>query len=201
MVQSVELLADQAVDDWIWTQWRALEAAGLPSQVRHGSLTNWPHVTLAVADEIPVAVDDALSAAVATALPMPMRVGGVLWFPGRRHVVARAIIASEALLGLHAAVAEQMDGLDGLGARMGPGAWTPHITLARGVRTEQLPAVVAALGEVADIADERAGVFTACRRWDSDARLTWELPRSSHLAGSRAVGSADPIEAPSRPPR
>lgn len=175
MVQSVELIADQAVDEAIWTQWRALEAAGLPSQVRHGSLTNWPHVTLAVADEIPTAIDVDLADLVAAALPMPMRVGGVIWFPGRRNVVARAVIPSAQLLDLHAAVAHRMDGLDGRGARMGPGAWTPHITLARGVRTEQLPAVMATLAAVQDIADERVGVFTACRRWDSDARITWVL--------------------------
>lgn len=175
MVQSVELLAAPAVDDWIWTQWRALEAAGLPSQVRHGSLTNWPHVTLAVADTIPPPVDASLSDAVAGVLPMPMRVGGIIWFPGRRHVVARAIIASDELLGLHATVAHLMDGLQGRGARMAPGAWTPHITLARGIRTEQLPDVVAALAGVDDIAEERAGTFTACRRWDSDAKVTWVL--------------------------
>ncbi|MCW2605302.1 MAG: hypothetical protein JWN61_3437 [Pseudonocardiales bacterium] len=175
MVQSVELLADHAVDDWIWTQWRALEAAGLPSQVRHGSLTNWPHVTLAVADAIPAAIDAGLSAVVEAALPMPMRVGGVIWFPGRRHVVARAIIASDALLGVHAEIAARLDGLDGRGARMAPGAWTPHITLARGVRTEQLGEVMAVLAGVDGIAEEHEGIFTACRRWDSDAKITWEL--------------------------
>ena len=175
MVQSVELLADAPIDDWIWTQWRALEAVGLPSQVRHGSLTNWPHVTLAVADAIPAAIDAELSALVAPALPMEMRVGGVIWFPGRRHVVARAIIASDPLLRLHASIAAALDGLAGRGARMGPGAWTPHITLARGVRTEQLPDVMAALAAVDQVADERAGVFTVCRRWDSDAKATWEL--------------------------
>lgn len=175
MVQSVELLADGATDDWIWTQWRALEAAGLPSQVRHGSLTNWPHVTLAVADEIPPAVDRGLAAEVATALPLPMRVGGVIWFPGRRHVVARAVIASAELLDLHAAVSHLLEGLEGRGARMAPRAWTPHITLARGVRTEQLPDVMAALAGVEGVAEEREGTFAVCRRWDSDAKVTWEL--------------------------
>lgn len=175
VVQSVELLADDAVDAWIWSQWRALEAAGLPTQVRHGSLTNWPHVTLAVADAIPASVDSALSAAVRRALPMPMRVGGVIWFPGRRHVVARAVIPSAPLLDLHAAIASAMEGLGGRGARMGPGAWTPHITLARGVRTEQLPQLMAVLSEVPSMAQERPGVFTACRRWDSDAKITWNL--------------------------
>ena len=175
MVQSVELLADTATDDWIWNQWRALEAAGLPSQVKHGSLTNWPHITLAVADEIPTDVDEALSAVVARSLPMAMRVGGVIWFPGRRHVVARAIVASEALLTVHSGVTDCLTDLPGQGARMAPGAWTPHITLARGIRTEQLPLVVATLAGVDGVADERAGTFTACRRWDSDAKVTWEL--------------------------
>lgn len=175
MVQSVELMADPALDAWIWTQWRALEAAGLPSQVKHGSLTNWPHVTLAVAQEIPPEVDAAMSTEVRDALPLPTRVGGVIWFPGRRHVVARAIIASNALLDLHNVITHSMTGLDGQGARMAPGAWTPHITLARGVRTEQLPAVIAALAGVEGIAGEQSGTFIACRRWDSDARITWEL--------------------------
>lgn len=175
MVQSVELLADEPTDSWIWSQWRALQTAGLPSQVRHGSLTNWPHVTLAVADVIPTAVDDALGALVAAEMPMPMRVGGIIWFPGRRHVVARAIIAGEALMTLHDRVFQSVAGLQGQGFRMTPGAWTPHITLARGVRTEQLPAVISTLAEVEDIADERAGTFTRCRRWDSDAKITWDL--------------------------
>jgi 2'-5' RNA ligase len=175
MVQSVELLVDDAVDEWIWAQWRALEAAGLPSQVRHGSLTNWPHVTLAVADAIPAAIDAGLSPIVKAALPMPMRVGGVMWFPGRRHVVARAIIVSAALLRLHAEIADRLDGLEGRGARMAPGAWTPHITLARGVRTEQLGDMIAALAGVDGIAEEHEGIFTACRRWDSDAKATWQL--------------------------
>lgn len=175
MVQSVELLADNSIDDWIWTQWRALEAADVPSQVRHGSLTNWPHVTLAVADAIPAAVDDGLGAVVAKHLPMSMRVGGVIWFPGRRHVVARAILVDAALVQLHAEISEVLVGLEGRGARMAPGAWTPHITLARGVRTEQLPAVVSALAAVEGIAEEHAGTFTACRRWDSDTKSTWEL--------------------------
>lgn len=175
MVQSVELLADPELDAWIWTQWRALEAAGLPSQVKHGSLTNWPHVTLAVADVIPPEVDAAMSTRIRDALPLPVRVGGVIWFPGRRHVLARAIISSSALLDLHNGITCCLTGLQGQGDRMAPGSWTPHITLARGVRTEQLPAVIAALAEVEGIAEERSGTFTVCRRWDSDARITWEL--------------------------
>jgi 2'-5' RNA ligase len=175
VVQSVELLADAAADEWVWTQWRALESAGLPSQVRHGSLTNWPHVTLAVADSIPDTVDNELSALMNSALPMSMRIGGIAWFPGRRHVVARAIVTSTPLLRLHEQVSAAMSGLDGLGARMGPGAWTPHITLARGVRTEQLPDVIAALAQVDGIAEEVAGQFIACRRWDSDRKVTWDL--------------------------
>jgi 2'-5' RNA ligase len=175
MVQSVELVADEVVDTWIWEQWRALEAAGLPSQVRHGSLTNWPHVTLAVADEIPTEVDEAIGAFLEGALPMEMRIGGIVWFPGRRNVVARAVVPSSVLLDLHGDIADEMLGLPGRGFRMAPGAWTPHITLARGVRTEQIPAVMAVLAGVVDVAEEVAGQFLRCRRWDSDAKITWDL--------------------------
>lgn len=38
-------------------EWAALADAGLPSQARHRSPTNLPHVTLSVADRIDAAVD------------------------------------------------------------------------------------------------------------------------------------------------
>lgn len=175
MVQSVELLVDPGIDEWIWRQWRALEAAGLPNQVRHGSLTNWPHVTIGVAEAIPAALDPQLSAIAHEALPMHAHAGGVLWFPGKRHVVARAIVPSEPLLALHSLVSSAMSSLAGLADHLRSGAWTPHITLARGVRTEQLPAIMAAIAAVDELPQHIEGTFTPCRRWDSERRVTWEL--------------------------
>lgn len=174
MVQSVELLLDAELDEWVWGQWRALESAGLPSQVRHGSLTNWPHITLGVADGISAYQDARLAEAVA-ALPLPMQIGGVIWFPGRRHVLARAVVPSLPLLGVQAKVAEVLAGAEGLGRRMAPGQWTPHVTLARGVRTEQLAACIEVLSAVPGMFEERGGTVHTARRWDSDAKITWNL--------------------------
>lgn len=174
MVQSVELLLDPALDQWIWTQWRALEAAGLPSQVKHGSLTNWPHVTLGVADAISAETDAALAQAVAP-LPIRVQLGGVVWFPGRRHVLARTVVPSAELISIQARVALGLQGSTGTGRRMTPGEWTPHVTLARGIRTEQLGEMVACLAAVPGMSDEVSGELRVARRWDSDRKITWEL--------------------------
>ena len=174
MVQSVELLLDEALDDWVWCQWRALESAGLPSQVRHGSLTNWPHVTLGVADSIAPELESALSDAVAE-LPIPIQLGGVIWFPGKRHVIARSVVPSAELIAMHARVHAILDGPAMVGRRMTPGTWTPHVTLARGVRPEQLGAVVDCLAGVDGIGKEPVGIAHTARRWDSDAKITWDL--------------------------
>jgi len=174
MVQSVELLLDEELDEWVWSQWRALESAGLPSQVKHGSLTNWPHITLGVADLIPSEWDVRLAETVAS-LPLPVRLGGVIWFPGRRHVLARAVVPSLELLGIQAQVAEILSTAEGLGRRMSPGQWTPHVTLARGIRTEQLAECIDVLSTVPGMTEEVVGTVHTARRWDSDAKITWNL--------------------------
>ncbi len=174
MVQSVELLLNPELDDWVWQQWRALESAGLPSQVKHGSLTNWPHVTLGVADRISADIERRLAGAVQD-LPIKANLGGVIWFPGKRHVVARAVVPSPELLDIHAQIAAILDGLPGTGRRMSPGTWSPHVTLARGIKTEQLGEVMSCLSQIPGMSDELPGEFLVARRWDSDARVTWEL--------------------------
>lgn len=174
MVQSVELLLDEQSNEWIWAQWRALAEADLPSQVKHGSLTNWPHITLAVADEISSEQNRQLAQAVAT-LPLEVQIGGVVWFPGRRHVLARTVVPSGALLALHHQVAEVLRGNEGTGRRMAPGQWTPHVTLARGIRTEQLGTCIEVLADLPGISEETSAVLGVARRWDSDAKVTWNL--------------------------
>ena len=174
MVQSVELLLDEDLNEWIWAQWRALADAGLPSQVKHGSLTNWPHITLGVADHIPAEWEQRLAEAVAS-LPIPIHLGGVVWFPGRRHVLARAVVPSAGLLRVQGLVSEVLKDAEGTGRRMTPGQWTPHVTLARGVRPEQLGQCVQTLAEVPGMSEEVSGVLPVARRWDSDAKITWNL--------------------------
>jgi hypothetical protein len=46
VVQTVELLLDEALEAQVLAQWRALADAGLPSQALHTGPANRPHVTL-----------------------------------------------------------------------------------------------------------------------------------------------------------
>lgn len=169
MVQTVELLPDDATDSVVRAQWDALAAAGVPSQARHPGATNRPHVTLGVWSAVPASTEPALVAAVA-ALPVPLRLGGLVVFGGRRSVLARLVVPTAELLGLHADVAAALDGCPDPGALLAPGRWTPHVTLARGLREEQLCAAVAVCaGEEVD------GLAVAARRFDGDTRDDWPL--------------------------
>ena len=54
-----------------------------------------------------------------------------------------------------------------------PGAWTPHVTLARRLDPAQL---AAALRVLAERPREIDGTIRCGRRWDGDARVTWDVP-------------------------
>jgi 2'-5' RNA ligase len=172
MVQSVELLPDAALDDAVRLEWQRLVDAGLPSQARHRGASNRPHVTLAVAhDPWPPPVEAALAAS-GGPLSLPLRLGGLLVFAhGARCVIARLVVPSAALLALHARIATAIGEAPGAVPHTAPGAWTPHVTLARGVPVAQLGAVVEALGAVPDL----VGSGTGLRRWDGTARREWRL--------------------------
>lgn len=192
MVQSVELLLDDGSEAAVRAQWRLLLEAGLPSQARHTGASNRPHVTLTARDAIPDGVEQALAAAVGP-LPLPLTLGGLLLFPGRRCVLARLVVPSSRLLRAQLAVAAVLDGAgapSSRGAHFHAGRWTPHVTLARGLTGEQVAAALALL--VPESLDTRhsvqtrhsspiagtdtAGAAFAVRRWDGDARRGWELP-------------------------
>lgn len=180
-VQSVELLLDDAADDRVRAQWRALAAAGLPGQADHTGPTNAPHVTLAVRRAIDAGAEAAL-AAVEPLLPVPVPLGGVLLFPaGRgRLVLARAVVAGEALLHLHRTVHEALRGAPVLDGRLDPGRWQPHVTLARRLPVESLPAAVAALRGTTSNEDQAGDLdgdahATTVRRWDAVARRAWPV--------------------------
>jgi len=167
MAHSVELLFDEATDAAIRRQWAALAEAGLPSQARHRSPTNRPHVTLTVAEHVDPAVDEALGA-LAARLPLPCRVGAPLVFGRTSAVVARLIVPSQELLSVHAAVDEVCTPAmpSGPFPHARPGHWTPHVTLARRLAPADLAAVLEVVA-----ADDVAGVFAGLRRWDGDARV------------------------------
>ncbi|MFH8480894.1 MULTISPECIES: 2'-5' RNA ligase family protein [unclassified Streptomyces] len=133
-MHSIELLPDEATERVVRRVWRSIADEGLPSQAGHRHPTNRPHLTLATADALPAATRAALAEAL-DALPLPLRLDGLLRFSGRSNVLAWAVRPDAALLTLHASVWRVLGESDGHGRSsplLVPGRWIPHITLGRG---------------------------------------------------------------------
>ncbi|MFH9984128.1 2'-5' RNA ligase family protein [Streptomyces luteogriseus] len=132
-MRTVELLLDEAAEQAVREAWRRLADAGLPSQARHRSPTNSPHLTLAACPELTAPIRWEL-AEVAAALPLPVRCTGVVRFERPTSVLAWALDLDPALAGLHRRVWEAVASdspPETLNPFHKPGRWTPHITLGR----------------------------------------------------------------------
>jgi 2'-5' RNA ligase len=169
-VQTLELLLDEVTDEVVRGEWQRLADAGLPSQALHTGSTNAPHITLAVARDLPEAVEGSV-AALADALPLPVELGALVVFGSRRLALARLVIAQAPLLGLHERTAAAMQDCPGVPQYLVPGRWTPHVTLARGLSPAQVATALETLGQV----DSLSGSVTVMRRWDSERRRAWRL--------------------------
>jgi 2'-5' RNA ligase len=162
----VELLLDEESEARILTEWRALEAAGLPSSARQTAPSNRPHVTVVALDRLDAAAEPAVQAAATGVLPLGIRIGPLMVFGRGPYVLVRSVLATPALLALHRAVALATGvPADSLSA---PGRWVPHVTLARRMSADQ---VASALPLVASVTlPARA---ERMRRWDGTARREW----------------------------
>lgn len=132
-MRTVELLLDEAAELAVRDAWRRLANAGLPSQARHRSPTNSPHLTLATCRELTAPVRWEL-AEVAAALPLPVRFTGVVRFERPTSVLAWGLDLDSALDGLHRRVWEAVASdspPEALNPFHVPGRWSPHITLGR----------------------------------------------------------------------
>lgn len=133
MVRTVEMLLDETADVAVREAWRRLADAGLPSQARHRSVTNSPHLTLASCGELTAPIRWEL-AEVAAALPLAVRFTGVVRFERPTSVLAWALDLDSALAGLHRRVWEAVvsdGGPEALNPFHEPGRWSPHVTLGR----------------------------------------------------------------------
>lgn len=166
MVQSVELLLDDAADAAVRAQWQALLDAGLPSQARHTGASNRPHVTMAALPSLDPGCEPDLATVCGPVLPLGVRLGSPVLFGRDPYVLVRAVVVTPALLALHADVARVVGTPPG--TNLTPGLWTPHVTLARRMPGDL---VAAALGLVA--ADDVDAGCVAVRRWDGDAKREW----------------------------
>ncbi|MFF0778428.1 MULTISPECIES: 2'-5' RNA ligase family protein [unclassified Streptomyces] len=132
-MRTVELLLDEAAELEVREAWRRLADAGLPSQARHRSPTNSPHLTLAACPELTAPIRWEL-AEVAAALPLPVRFTGVVRFERPTSVLAWALDLDSVLADLHRRVWEAVAS-DTPPAALNPfhqpARWSPHITLGR----------------------------------------------------------------------
>ncbi|MHC2999880.1 2'-5' RNA ligase family protein [Microbacterium sp. HJ5] len=156
-IVSIEVLFDSETESAVRAEWDRLAEAGLSSLASHRAPSNRPHLTLLVRPSLPeVAFAEAVSR-----LPLPVTLGSPIVFAhGERAVLARQVVPDAALLALHASVhREAPEGPDA--AHTAPGAWTPHVTLARRLPLDVLPQALRLLDR------EHAGEAVALRRWDA----------------------------------
>ena len=175
MTQSVELLLDDAADAEIRTQWDRLGDAGLPTARRtQPSPSHAPHLTLWAGNVIDESDDRVLPELFAD-LDLELVIGGLLLFGPRRggYVLVRQVAASQALLDLQQRVVRTCRTRAYPGFQMG--RWSPHVTLARRVRVDQVGPSLAAL---AGSPPELVTRIRRARRWDSDRKLAWLLTGS-----------------------
>ncbi|MDQ0383372.1 2'-5' RNA ligase [Streptomyces sp. DSM 42143] len=132
-MRTVELLLDEAAEFDVRDAWRRLAEAGLPSQARHPSTTNRPHLTLATCPELTAPIRWELAEAAAD-LPLPVRFAGTVRFERPTSVLAWSLKLDSALASLHRRVWEAVasDSPPGsLSPFHSPRDWNPHITLGR----------------------------------------------------------------------
>jgi 2'-5' RNA ligase len=168
MVHSVELLFDDDTEATLRRIWDDLYAADLPSRVPAGR----PHVTMAVAERIAPDVDELLLP-IARQLPIECNIGAPLLFGQSNAVLARLIVPSTELLGLHAAL-HRVCGpylLPGPLPHSLPGQWTPHVTLARRIENASVGSVLRLAGQPAEMRGRLAGL----RRWDGTERVEYPI--------------------------
>ncbi|MFE5289905.1 2'-5' RNA ligase family protein [Nocardia sp. NPDC056611] len=165
MVQSVELVLDEASEAAVRRQWAALSELGLHTP------GPWyrPHITIAVASEIWPRLDKVL--AQQDFRPFPVRLGGLLVFGSRAAVLVRAVVPSEPLISLQHRLFRVIADCPGIPGNVRPDSWTPHVTLARRLKPGQFDAALGAVGWDKDVRATVEGI----RRWDGDRRAEWSV--------------------------
>ena len=150
MVHSVELLFDSETEAAVRRIWDDLTNAGVRSQAAQQSPSNRPHVTLAVAEHMDDAVNDALRPLLGR-LPLACTIGAPMLFGRGPFTLVRLVVPSAELLALQAEVHEvclpHMS--PGPLPHADPGHWTPHVTLARRVDRGQAGRCAVAAPDVA----------------------------------------------------
>jgi 2'-5' RNA ligase len=171
VAQSVELTLDPSAEAALVAQWDRLAGAGVAKpQLSGPDGHHRPHLTLYAADAITEPAESALPEIVAD-IDLTVRVGAVMIFGPRsgKCILVRQVLASVELLQLQQRVALACEA-DPEG-QFGAGRWSPHITLARRVLSDDVGRAVSVLGSHGEL-DAR---IQRCRRWDGKRHTAWWL--------------------------
>ena len=162
---SVELVFDDNTEFAVRAEWDALAARGLSSLGAHPGASNRPHITLVsgTTSELAATLNGpALSVPFAVTLGPP-----VLFGVGPRRVLARTVVPTASLLELQTAVFAQVGepagGFDDPRSR--PGAWIPHVSIARRLQLSSLETALDLLGP------EIEGTVSGIRLWNAETRI------------------------------
>ncbi|MFB7948878.1 2'-5' RNA ligase family protein [Kitasatospora phosalacinea] len=172
-MRTIELTCDPALDRAVRTVWRQLADGGVDSLADNPHPGHRPHLTLAVCGEIApdrlAAVDQLLSGA----LPLPVRLSGLLSFAARsrRRVLAWGVAPGPELVDLHREVWRLLADEPDPNPVYLPGRWMPHLGLTRRVEPDALALAHRLLGRHPDL----AGVFDAARSFDAGSQSTVPL--------------------------
>jgi 2'-5' RNA ligase len=163
-VRSIELTLDPAAEASFRADWQALVDAELPSLALHDAESNRPHITLAAGPALaPVILPDA-------PVPTRVRLGALSLFrtmpPGleARWILVRAVVVDEELAAFHRALHVALH--DAVPTSL-PGAWSPHVTLARRLSSERVGLALDALAQRPQI--DEAGI-EGVRFWNGDTK-------------------------------
>src|SRR5262245_48186060 len=184
MGHSVEALLDPRLEAVVRADWATLSDRGIGRVPGEGYR---PHVTLTYATSYDEDGEGRLREVISegAGLPVDVRLGGLVVFGGHHgFVLARAVVPSRTLLDLHERVAGLLAEVPGLSRTARPGAWTPHVTLAR---LESAQGVGAAVGALVG-GRERAGQVIAVRHWDGDRRLEQIVATTTPRGDQGSIG-------------
>ena len=143
MAKSLEMFFDPDTNAAIEELWARLERGGVSSLATFSHRRHRPHVTLAVADTLPItaAVLDAIGAS----RGMQVRMHGLGVFPGTDAVLFLGITAASSLLNAHAEVHRAIGDCPHPWEHYLPGAWVPHLTLSMNLDGAALSRAIALL--------------------------------------------------------
>ncbi|WP_436493369.1 2'-5' RNA ligase family protein [Actinokineospora sp. HUAS TT18] len=134
MAQGVVVLFDEQADAEIRALWDRLDAAGLPSARKFP-----PHLTLALAGEIPQKTRAALKADLRLLSIPNIWLATLSTFSTSENVLMLAAVTDAELLAVHSAVHDVLAGkVRNPNAYYLPGSWMPHCTLVQGVSEAEI---------------------------------------------------------------